>query len=109
MTKSQKQRPGVGWWVCGQFHVFPYGNEDWHKDYSQEPVDGLPVPVFCQADEADGDACMDSSHLWGPFPSEYKADYEMHIKKMVSEAPPLSSDTKAKLRVLLGVGGRKSS
>lgn len=87
----------TGWWVCANYHVFSYGNEEWHAEVNQYVEDGYPVPYYCQADEANGDPCLDSTHLWGPMATKAKARIEAHVKQAVAEAPPLSAEQRDKL------------
>jgi hypothetical protein len=69
------------WWICGWGHVFEYGQEDWHMEFSQVPTE--PVPMYCQGDYDNGDPCMTSIHLYGPYASEAEATAE--IPKMIEE------------------------
>jgi hypothetical protein len=87
----------TGWWVCGNFHVFPYGNEEWHAEFDQaDGVEETPIPYYCQVG-----TCMDSSHLWGPHPSEANAKMAATIKETVAKSPPLTAEQRDKLALLL--------
>lgn len=51
------------WW-CGMGHSFTWGDEDWHAEASQGRMpEGDLIPMYCQADDENGDPCMDSSSL----------------------------------------------
>ena len=67
----------LGWWVCAHGHVFQWGQEAWHAEASQE-LAGRP-PAYCQELDRYGEPCLDSSHLWGPFPSEAAAQAERGV------------------------------
>lgn len=63
-------QPLEGWWVCGKGHVFHHGDEDWHADASQPEG----APTHCHFEDGDGEPCMDSTHLWGPFDTPLGAE-----------------------------------
>jgi hypothetical protein len=67
----------VGWWVCGHLHVFSYGDEDWHMGFSQSHEE--PIPTHCQEDLPNGDPCLDSTHLFGPYATKEDAETDIPV------------------------------
>lgn len=82
------------WWVCGhrEHHVFEFGQLGWHlEEWANQGIDkGHPVPNMCQADleTQPGEACMDSSHLYGPLPDKDIAEFTSEGYRLVSGTKP---------------------
>jgi hypothetical protein len=62
---SLSAAPTRGWWRCADGHVF-VPTEDNRQD-------GIDAPAFCEVEDYDGNPCLDSSHLIGPFASASEA------------------------------------
>lgn len=63
----------IRWWVCGEGHLFPYGEEDWHyEDHADQGYEDYPIPRYCPCDfpedhpdpDIAGSPCDESSYLW---------------------------------------------
>lgn len=69
----------IGYFWCGNGHIFTYGNEDWHSEsesaFQWITDEGVPIPTYCPEDmsETDDEPCMDSSHLVGPYDTHEEA------------------------------------
>jgi hypothetical protein len=81
--KNPKKR--IRWWVCGEGHLFSYGDEDWHyEEHADQGGKKYPIPRHCPCDFPDdhadpeiaGESCMESSYLWGPFKSREEGEDE---------------------------------
>lgn len=67
---------------CGAGHVFEWGNEDWHAAASQPNG----APRNCPADVPNGESCMESSTLMGPFDSAMMARVPDDLVEKVARA-----------------------
>jgi hypothetical protein len=75
----------VGWFWCGQGHVYSFGEEKWHHEQANRHAeDGRPLPPYCQRGE-----CMDSTHIVGPYDTkqEAKNSYNEQVRKAATRNP----------------------
>jgi len=76
----------IRWWVCGNGHVFSYGDQEWHFEFDQQHSKKYPTPMYCASEETlsvpedmggGEEPCDDSSYLWGPFDTRTEASEQI--------------------------------
>lgn len=88
------------WWVCGDsaHHCFEFGQLGWHMEkFANQGFDkGSLIPNLCQAD-----GCMDSTHLFGPFPKRLDAELVADAYRIIDGLEPRHPENKQRISAVL--------